>query len=73
MDEAGADRGRQRDAELRRRHGAGDGPEHLAAALDVPPVGEERVARRARVEVLVVAEDELEDGELGGRHGSGCR
>ena len=45
----------------------------LPAALDVAPVGDQRVARRARVEVLVVAEDELEGGELGSRHGSGCR
>jgi hypothetical protein len=54
VDQARADRRRERDAELRRGHRAGHGPEHLAAALDVVPVGEQRVARGARVEVLVV-------------------
>jgi hypothetical protein len=42
----------------------------LPAALDVSPVGDQRVARRAGVEVLVVREDELEDGELAPVHGA---
>jgi hypothetical protein len=61
VDEARADGWGDRDAELSRGHRARDRPEHAAAALDVAPIGDRRLPRRARVEVPVVADQELQD------------
>ncbi len=61
MHESRANCWRDGDAELCGTHRACNGPIHRAACVDVIPVSKQRVTRRARVEVLVVASHEGED------------
>ena len=72
VDQALANGRGQRQAQLRGRHGARHGPEHLPAAFDVAPVRHRRRLQRAGVEVLVVRQDEIERGEVV-RHGGSKR
>ena len=59
----------EREPELGRRHGAGEGDEHLAAAVDVGAVRLGGVDERGGVEVAVVVAEEVGDRAVG--HGAG--